>query len=90
MDTVISDEEALARIAHHVNRILAERGMSRYRLSKLTGESEQAIKHIADGVHMPRASFLARIAEGLGAKVDDLLKPIPTDTKSRKKFQEVA
>lgn len=87
---MISDAEALVRIAHHINRFLVERGMTRYRLSKLTGESEQSIKHIVDGVHMPRASFLARIAEGLGVKVDDLLSPIHENRKSRKNFQEVA
>ena len=90
MDTVISDEAALKRIAHNVNRLLAGAEMSRYRLAKITGESEQTIKSVADGAHVPRVSLLARIAEALGVKVDDLLQPIPGQKKSGRKLQEVA
>lgn len=89
MKTVISDETALKRISYHVNRLLDNSGMSRYRLAKITEESEQTIKSVADGAHVPRASLLARIAEAFGIKVDELLQPIPASKKSGKKLQEI-
>lgn len=90
MDTVIDDATTIERIAFHVNRLLDQAGMSRYRLAKITGESEQTIKSVADGAHNPRVSLVGRIAFALGVKIDDLLRPIPAEKKSRKKFQEVA
>lgn len=89
MDNVISDTTALERIAFNVNRLLDATGMSRYRLAKNTGESEQTIKSVADGAHNPRVSLVARIADALGVKIDDLLQPIPAAKKSGKKFQNV-
>lgn len=90
MDNVIDDATTIERIAFHINRLLSESGMSRYRLAKNTGESEQTIKSVADGAHNPRVSLVGRIAVALGVKIDDLLKPIPASKKSSKKFQEVA
>lgn len=87
---MINDSDALANISYNLNRLLAAAEMSRYRLAKITGESEQTIKSVADGAHMPRVSLMARIAEAFGVKVDDLLAPIPSKKKTSRKFQEVA
>lgn len=90
MDTVITDDELKANISENLNRILDQHGMSRYVLSKKTGESEQTIKNVADGLHVPRSGILARIAEAVGVSVDDLIKHPKPIRKSGKKFQNVA
>lgn len=94
MNTVITDDNLKANISANLHRIMEERdSMTRYRLAQLTGESEQTIRNVVDGLHVPRTGILARIAEALDVTIDDLIASparIPAQRKSGKKVQHVA
>lgn len=93
MKTVLTDEVARENLKANLARLLEERGFTRYRLARVTGESDQTIKNVADGVHMPRAGLLSRLAEALGVSMDDLVHQPRSTTKpkkSQKKMQSVA
>ena len=84
--SVISKEEAKARISANVDRLCQERGLSWYRLSQLVGVSDQQIANICNGRHEPTASLLNRIAEALECSMDDLMA---APRQSRKKPEKV-
>lgn len=71
--TVITSEELKSHVSANVSRLLAERGMSVYRLAKLTGEPQNTVYRIVRGENEPGSVLLARIAEALGVAVDVLL-----------------
>ena len=90
---MVTDELARENLKASIALLLEKRGMSRYRLARLTGESDQTIKNVADGVHMPRAGLLSRLAEAFGVTMDELVNPkrdASRPKRSQKKMQSVA
>lgn len=82
MSTVLNDSEAKALIGSNVRRILEQRGMTKYHLAKSIGEHESTVGRIANGIHCPGAGLLARIAEALDVKIDELFSPKKNSAKS--------
>lgn len=72
--TASSDEQIMARLSRNLRRILKQRGITKYRLSKMTGLSEQAVGHVVRGRHMPLIHKLVSIAEALGVSLEELLR----------------
>lgn len=70
---MITTEELKSYLAANLSRILAERGMTVYRLAKLTGEPQNTVYRIVRGENEPGSVLLARMAEALGVSVDSLL-----------------
>jgi transcriptional regulator with XRE-family HTH domain len=75
MSTVLTDEEAKMYIAENVRRLLLLRGMNQSDLARKIGESEMRISLMVRGIKLPSAAFLARVAEALAVKIDELLSP---------------
>jgi len=73
MSTVITDTQAKTAIAANVRRLLAEKGITQSDLCRLTGDNAMRVSYMIRGIKEPSASFLARVAEALGVKSDDLL-----------------
>lgn len=70
---------------HRVKEVLAEKGVSQYRLAKEIDVTYNAINSICNYKAIPRIDTLFKIAEALGVDVCELLvqnskKPQPEDT----------
>lgn len=76
MSSVITETEAKSAIAANVRRLLQERGLSQADLCRLTGDNAMRVSYMIRGIKEPSASFLARVAEALQVKVDDLLAAV--------------
>ena len=90
MSIVVTDSQVREALKSNVNRILRQRGMSRYRLAKITGESEQNIANLCNGRSIPGTAIIARIAEALAVAVDDLLPQKKAPKKTFEKVEAVA
>lgn len=69
----MTDTQAKCAIAANVRRLLSARGLTQSDLCRLTGDNAMRVSYMIRGLTEPSASFLARVAEALGVKVDDLL-----------------
>lgn len=74
---MITDDEARANISANVQRLLSVHGQSVYWLMKRLSMSPGAIYPIVRGDVLPSIAMGARIAEAVGATVEDLLQPPP-------------
>lgn len=81
MSTVLSDQEALRNIAANVRRLRRDR--SRSWLARQTGTYPINITRIENAEHMPGSGLLIRLAEALGASIDDLVAPPPPEAPNR-------
>ncbi|MBB6670242.1 helix-turn-helix domain-containing protein [Cohnella nanjingensis] len=61
-------------IEENVNRLIDERGITPYRLSKMSGVSLSAIYGIKDKKQGPTAETLLKIADALGVTVDEIVR----------------
>lgn len=81
MESVITDEIALANIAANVTRLIDSRTYAEIARACCTGSwtcYPGTVEKVAKGQHMPGAGLLARLAEALGVTANDLLdKPAP-------------
>ena len=70
--------DASRKIAAEVPRLLREervrRGLSIYRLAKMSGVSQQMISYVERGMRNPTLDTLLRIANGLNVDLSRLIK----------------
>ena len=71
---MITETEAKSAIAANVRRLLEQKGLSQSDLCRLTGDNRMRVSYMIRGIKEPSASFLARVAEALGVRIDDLLE----------------
>lgn len=76
---MISDDRARRNIAANVRRLLQDRQWTQAELAEKTREKQATISRIVNGLHMPRASVLARIAEAFDVSADRLLAEPPEE-----------
>jgi len=74
MQTMLSDDEALERIAANLTRLRG--GRSYHAIANLAHTFPASIKRIEDKLNMPGAGLLSRIAEALGVSVDTMYLPV--------------
>ena len=72
---MVSDAEARQNIRANLNRMLATRGITRTKLSQMTGDPLMTISVTVAGKSTPNAALLARIAEALETSVEVLISP---------------
>ena len=70
----LSDQEAKKFIAANLKRLRGE--LSYAEIARRAGTYPTAIQRIEKGDSMPGVGLLTRIADVLGCKVDDFLKPV--------------
>lgn len=58
----------------NLNRLMKERGLSRYRLSKDLGVSPQTACNWADGKSIPDTKSAMKLSEYFGVTVESLMK----------------
>lgn len=75
MTIVASDDQTKKTIARNLNRILRERGLSRYWLAQETGEYQATIGRVCNASNCCSSGLLARIAEALKISTDALIFP---------------
>lgn len=61
-------------VEENVNRLLALKGWTRYRLSKESGITMSVIYQLGDKASGPTADKLLKIADALGCTVDELVR----------------
>lgn len=76
---MISDELAKQYIAANVQRLLKARSWTQMRLAAATEEPQSTISRIVNGLHMPGAATLVRIAEAFDVTVDRLVMEPPKE-----------
>lgn len=54
-------------------KLIAEKGITPYRIAKDTGVSQGSLSDWKNGKSTPRVSALQKIARYLGVKIDDLI-----------------
>jgi transcriptional regulator with XRE-family HTH domain len=81
---IISDEEAKARLAKNVRRLLSERGWKGSDLARATRENEVRVSNLLRAQTVASGAFVARVAEALEVSIDCLFAP------SRKNFGKSA
>lgn len=73
-----SDAEVKANLAANVERLLEVRDMSQTQLAEAAEASQATISRIIDGLHLPNAAILVRLAEALDVTIDRLTGPPAT------------
>lgn len=89
---MLTDEQAKRNIAANVTRLqgdLSYGELARRCSLKNDRIYPSAIQRIARGENMPGAGLLARLAEALGASVDELLD-FPPKNRPEKKLEKIA
>ena len=84
---MISDKKALRNIAENVSRLMGGKSYSQVARDRSTKEwtaYPATIRDIEQGIHMPGAGLLARLASALDVNTDDLLADPPAVIKHRK------
>jgi transcriptional regulator with XRE-family HTH domain len=79
MSDVISDDRAKLNIAGNVRRLLRDREWTQAELATKTREQQATISRIVNGLHIPGAGVLARIAEAFDVSADRLLAEPPEE-----------
>lgn len=59
-----------------LREIRVEKGLSIYRLARLTGLSERAIDFVEKGERVPTIDTIARIAVAMGVQVSQLIRDV--------------
>lgn len=75
MNTVIDNTTALIHVSTNVRDILETRAISQRELARRTGDPVMTLHNLLSERSMPNGAILARIAEALEVKIDDLFKP---------------
>lgn len=57
-----------------VSKIRKDKGISMYRLTKITGKTDTSIRRLEKGEISPSLVYLAEIADGLGVSIEELVK----------------
>lgn len=70
---IVSDKEALKRIAANARRLRGDRSLSQ--IARDAETYPASIRRIEEGQNMPGVGLLTRLAKALGASVDELLSP---------------
>ncbi len=70
---VITDDEARYNIGHNIRALLKTKSWSQGELARKSGESAMNVSRIINGVHIPNAAILARLAEALEVSTDYLI-----------------
>lgn len=78
---MITDEQTKEFVAFNVERLLREHSMTQVQLAAVTGEDKMRIWRIVNGLHMPSAAVVARIAEAFDVSPGELYRPIDVLTK---------
>lgn len=68
----------------NINSLMSERGISGYRLARMSGASESAISAWRAGKTKPSVKALCSIADVLGVTVDYLLDRVPNNIVAQK------
>lgn len=77
MSTVITSEELKDHLRDNIAFYLKKKGMTTYRLAKITDEPLNTMYRIVGGKNEPGATLLLRIAEALDVSVEDLISEKP-------------
>lgn len=72
---LLSDDQAKARLAENVRRLLDERNWSQAELARATGENDVRVSALLHEEQMAGAGFIARIAEVFSVSIDYLFAP---------------
>lgn len=75
MENVIDNDTALTHVATNVRDILESRAISQRELARRTGDPVMTLNNLLSERSMPSGAILARVAEALGVKIDDLFQP---------------
>jgi len=70
--SIVSDEEALKRIAANARRLRGNRSLSE--IARLADTFPASIKRIEEGLNMPGVGLLTRLANAFGVSVDAMLE----------------
>lgn len=81
MPTVITDATAKRNISENLQRLLDLRRLSVLKFAQDINEPQNTVYRIVRGDNMPGVALLARMAEFLNVRIDDLL----TDPKKIRK-----
>ena len=68
--------EARRRVARHVRRLRAARGLTQEALAGMAGVAARHLQRIEAGGMNPTLETLARLADALGVDVGDLVMPV--------------
>jgi transcriptional regulator with XRE-family HTH domain len=75
---IIADDvrlPAAALFGTRLKRLRRERGLTQAQLAELTGSTAPYVSQVERGYANPTLDVMAKLAEAVGAKVWDLLKP---------------
>ena len=72
---MISSDDAKRNLSANIKRLLADRGWSQTELCQRTEQAHATISRTINGLNVPSAVVLARIAEALDVSIDRLLAP---------------
>lgn len=70
---VITDAEARVNIGDNIKALLKTKGWSQGELARQSNESAMNVSRIINGVNLPNAAILARLAEALEVSTDYLI-----------------
>lgn len=70
----MDEAEVVKKVVKSLREIRQKRGISQYRLAKLTGLSASGIRHMESGRVTPTLFFLLRISSHLDVRLTDLLE----------------
>ena len=71
--------EAVKRLTYWIERLQAERDISKGMLIRLSGLTKQGVNYILDGRREPGLRSIAAIARALDVEAHQLLAPIPDE-----------
>lgn len=74
---MLTDDDVKRNVAANLQRLLADRGLTRTALASKTGDALMTISSACAGKYVPGAGLLARIAEVLDVSVDRIVAAPP-------------
>lgn len=77
----MTDTRIRRLLAANMRRAMAARGWNQVELSDASGESEMNISRILNEKNTPKVGTVQRLAQALGTGVDDLLRPLPKNSR---------
>lgn len=76
---MIDDDDAKRNLSANITRLLKDRGWNQKELSERTEQTNATISRTVNGLNVPGAVVLSRIAEALDVSIDRLLAPPPAE-----------
>ncbi len=70
---MVSDLEARKNISANLRRLIKAKGWSQGELARRASESAMNVSRIINGINLPNAAILARLAEALEVSTDYLI-----------------